>query len=99
MTQYTSISIHHCTPTTRVVDVICSLFLANAGELKTQKTNIDHKICICDVILKSIFFKHHINYEVVLWNYICFDYCATAINASGDTDTPETERTKGIKPA
>jgi len=71
-----------------VVNVICGLLLAikEADKLKLHSKSIDHKMCIFDVILKSIFFKHRVDYAVVLRNCIRFGYCAAAIDASEPLD-------------
>jgi len=72
-----------------VVNVVCGLLLAinEANALKThQKTHqktTDNKICIFDVILRSIFFKHRIDYATVLGHCIRLGYTTTTTS----TDT------------
>jgi len=73
-----------------VINVICGLLLAinQADKLKIHSKSIDHKICIFDVILKSIFFKHRVDYALVLRSCVRFGYCAAAIEASEPLDVP-----------
>jgi len=64
-----------------VVNVVCGLLLAikEANVLKPHNTKPDHKICIFDVILRSIFFKHRIDYAVVLRHCIDLGYSTPAL--------------------
>jgi len=67
-----------------VVNVVCGLLLAinEANGLKTHQKTTDNKICIFDVILRSIFFKHRIDYATVLGHCIRLGYTTTT---SADT--------------
>jgi hypothetical protein len=60
-----------------VVNVVCGLLLAinEASESKKSKNTTDHKLCIFDVILKSVFFKHRVEYSAVLLHCIRYGYC------------------------
>ena len=60
-----------------VVNVVCGLLLAinEARESKKNKNTTDHKLCIFDVILKSVFFKHRVEYSAVLLHCIRYGYC------------------------
>ena len=73
-----------------VVNVVCGLLLAinEANELKTHKKTTDHKICIFDVILRSIFFKHRIDYTTVLAHCIRLGYTTTSADTEGFTTPP-----------
>ena len=63
-----------------VVNVVCGLLLAinGANELKAHQKTTDNKICIFDVILRSIFFKHRIDYATVLGHCIRLGYTTTS---------------------
>jgi len=77
-----------------VVNVVCGLLLAinEANVLKSHKKKTDHKICIFDVILRSIFFKHRIDYATVLGHCIRLGYTTTSTDTTTPTDTlPSTE--------
>jgi len=61
-----------------VVNVVCGLLLAinEARSVQQQHTTThDNMLCIFDVILKSVFFKHRIDYSLVLQNCVQFGYC------------------------
>jgi len=60
-----------------VLNVVCGLLLAinEASVLRTPQRRTNHKLCIFDVVLKSIFFKHRIDYAVVLRKCIQYGYC------------------------
>ena len=60
-----------------VINVVCGFLLAinEASESKKIKKKTDHKLCIFDVILKSVFFKHRVEYSTVLRNCIRYGYC------------------------
>jgi len=60
-----------------VLNVVCGLLLAinEASALQTPQHRTNHKLCIFDVILKSIFFKHRIDYAAVLRKCIQYGYC------------------------
>ena len=79
-----------------VVNVVCGLFLAikEANVLKPHNTNPDHKICIFDVILRSIFFKHRIDYALVLRHCIDLGYSTPAFESEHDGACPGRNGTK-----
>ena len=60
-----------------VVNVVCGLLLAinEAGESKIIKKKSNHKLCIFDVILKSVFFKHRVEYSMVMRKCVHYGYC------------------------
>ena len=66
--------------------MVCGLLLAikEADVLKPRNTKTDHKICVFDVILRSIFFKHRIDYAVVLRHCIDLGYCTPAFEDKED---------------
>jgi hypothetical protein len=71
-----------------VINVVCGLLLAineaSVANVNQKKTN--HKLCIFDVILKSVFFKHRIDYAVVLRKCIRYGYCIVASEKTQQTD-------------
>jgi len=76
------IPVHSSKNSLGVVNVVCGLLLAikQANTLKPYKKTTDHKICIFDVILRSIFFKHRIDYAVVLRHCIRLGYNTPALD-------------------
>ena len=76
-----------------VINVVCGLLLAinEAGALPTPRQKTNHKLCIFDVILKSVFFKHRIDYAVVLRKCIEYGYCAAV--------SDDTSQDAGMQPA
>jgi len=81
-----------------VVNVVCGLLLAikQASTGKKNHKTTDHKLCVFDVILKSVFFKHRIDYAVVLRHCISYGYCA-ASDSNDTTDTSATAASNAIQ--
>jgi len=78
------------------VSVVCGLLLAiqQATISKKNKQVSDHKLCVFDVILKSVFFKHRIDYAVVLRDCIRYGYCAASeLEAITDSNVGATSAT------
>jgi hypothetical protein len=73
-----------------VLNVVCGLLLAinEAGALQTSRHKTNHKLCIFDVVLKSVFFKHRVDYAVVLRKCIQYGYCVAVTDNTSQGVSP-----------